>query len=75
MFVVANDKALSGWGGVSRSLVVIECETSDDIDKATAWLSARPEMSRVRLNLNLPKTRKGDHVSLWTRASHPHVFK
>lgn len=74
-YVVANDKFMSGWAGVNRSLVAIECETSDDVDAATAWLQNRSEMKRVRYNLNLPKLRTGDHLSVWTRATHSHIFR
>lgn len=74
MFVCANDQALSGWGGVRRSLVAIQCETHEEIDAATAWLNKRPEMARVRLNLALPRVRKGDNLAIWSRTSHPHIF-
>lgn len=75
MYVVANDKFMSGWGGCARSLVAIKCETSEEVDKATAWFNNRSDMKRVRTNLNLPKTKAGDCLSVWTKETHSHIFE
>lgn len=74
MFVCANDSALSGWGGVNRSLIAIRCDTDAEIAAATAWLEKRSEMKWVRLNLNLPKIKQGDNLAVWNRDTHPHIF-
>lgn len=68
LWACATDRVLSGWGYAPRSSFVAYPvngltwkQTKDLMD----WMEKRGDFIRVRLNLNLPKTRKGDHLSIY----------
>ena len=69
-YVVAEDSAMSGWGQApGRSLFALAVETTEEIDILLENFERRPEMKRVRFNHNLPRIRKGDHLSVRDRHS------
>ncbi len=75
VYMVATDSFMSGWGGApGRSIVAVECHTSEEVDFAEAKLRERPEMKRVRFCYRKPRLRDGDHLKIFTRADAPFWF-
>lgn len=74
-YVVATDSFMSGWGKApGRSIVAVEVHNHAHEKHVTDVLERRPEMKRVRFSVNLPRVRRGDHLDVWTRKTHPQVF-
>lgn len=49
VYVVATDRFMSGWGEApGRSIVAVECHTSEEVDFAMRVMESRDEMMRVR---------------------------
>jgi hypothetical protein len=72
-FVVAVDRFMSGWGLASgkRNVIVFKCETYAEAERIELRLRARSEMSRVRVNSTPYRAKRGDLVSLKTKATAP----
>ncbi len=63
LYVIATDSFMSGWGlARGRSLYGVACETMAQAENVFRRMKARPEMKRVRITRNLPRTHKGDHL-------------
>ena len=65
LWAVATDKFLSGWGQAPRRSFVAYPADKTNTDKLLAWMRARGDFQRVRLNLKLPRLHKGDHLSIY----------
>lgn len=54
--VVGTDSFLSGWGHAAggASYAAWACETSEEVDKAMAWVEGRSDMQRVRFVIENP---------------------
>ena len=67
-WAVATDKVLSGWGQApGKSYVAYPLYSSEDEQAQIRWMEARSDFIRVRTNLNLPRLKDGDHLSIYDR--------
>ena len=66
VYVRMTDTALSGWGDAAggKSVYVVECDTSDQVDQIMKAAEARPEMKRIQFCLHKPRARNGNVISL-----------
>jgi hypothetical protein len=76
--VVGTDRFLSGWGRAEggASYAAWACKTSEEVDKAMAWVGGRSVRRRVRLVVENPSKGytyrpKADccahlHIYMWT---------
>ena len=67
-YIVATDRCLSGWGLArgGRSLYALAILDHDMAMAETVEenMSNRGDMLRVRFNIDLPRLRAGDHLSI-----------
>ena len=69
-FIVATDKALSGWGGVTggRSIVARPVRDREECDRVMALFENRDAFKRVRYASGSeykPRLRSGDHLQIY----------
>ena len=75
-YMVATDKCMSGWGQApGRSLFALAVHTPEQREAARDRLEHRSEMIRVRFNLDLPRLREGDHLSINDIGSAPSWYE
>jgi hypothetical protein len=64
-YVVATDRFMSGWGKApARSLLAIGCASWEQVFDVERRMLRHSEMSRVRVNVHLPRIGRGDHLSV-----------
>lgn len=64
-YVVATDSFMSGWGlAKGRSLFAVPCKSWEQSRVVLGNMHNRSEMKYVRVQSNLPRLRKGDHLSI-----------
>jgi len=67
-WAVATDKFMSGWGQApGTSYVAYPIYDWNDEQELTRYMKNRQEFIRVRVNLNLPRVKDGDHLSIYDR--------
>jgi hypothetical protein len=67
LWAVANDSFMSGWGQApGRSLVAYPIDLHDGRhSEILNWMRRRGDFKRVRVNMELPELREGDHLSIY----------
>jgi len=67
-WAVATDKFMSGWGlAPVASYVAYPVYSYEDEIGLLAWMDARSDYIRVRLNAELPRLSYGKHLSIYDR--------
>jgi len=68
LWAVATNKLLSGWGQApGNSYVAYPIYTHEDQCAVVRYMEDRPDFIRVRINLNLPRLKDGDHLAIYDR--------
>jgi hypothetical protein len=68
-WAVATDKCMSGWGQApGASYVAYPIYDWSDEQELVRYMEARSDFIRVRVNLNLPRLRDGDHLAIYDRS-------
>ncbi len=72
-YVVMEDRFLSGWGEAKngKSVYAVAVYSAEDASIVEDNARRRSEMKRVRFNLNLPRVRAPNHLSVNSDAESP----